>query len=600
MEKGDRGAGMPPPRRQGPPVIAPPPAAPPVPTASPMERTSTRGLFDLALPPLRFFSIQSSLPWARTPRPPPRRYPPPSTLCHMPSHAPLSRFFFMPAMPRKGRWEGRSYAPPTAPARPAPPPPPPGPLSHTLSYPCHTHTETTTGDAPSLMPAHIIPDAAPVAPTTAPTTAITTTTTTTTSPPCPSTTRMEHRRTPKLSPQQQVKLYRYCPPAWAPVLAPAVAGPAVSSSLSARGPPLLISKSERDSWALLHPIVGLTASKTYQQLLMAAPIVVMPSLLHQQPLPSSYVLPEGGPPPAPSDVLCHLHPTKRVVVKKICRTWLHALTTLPGAPVGEVQALYRLQGSGEHPHVVPLVDMVVDDGFYYLVFPYADGGELFALVADQGGLGEAEAKTYFREVVAGLGHLKQHGLAHGDVSLENIMLSRRRRSTTSSSSSSSLQEGPGATPYTCRLIDLGLARAVSVPPRGGGRHLMGGKRAYAAPEVVAGTVEDWHAADMWSLGLCLYNMLTGMSIYTDPSEEAFAVLAKAGGSEYMLRHHIRMYDAQLPPLAAHLIAAMLSAAPADRPTLEGLMLHPWMLNEEDLLAWMSTGEGEEQGPLRKP
>ena len=126
---------------------------------------------------------------------------------------------------------------------------------------------------------------------------------------------------------------------------------------------------------MLEPIVVLGTVNKHKQLLLAAPIIVVHSPFHKCPPPARYVVPEGRPPLSPTDVLFYPHPTKRVVVKKISRAWLHALASFAGAPVGEVRALRHLQTAGPHPHVVPLLDVMVDDHFYYLLLPHADGGE---------------------------------------------------------------------------------------------------------------------------------------------------------------------------------------------------------------------------------
>jgi len=118
------------------------------------------------------------------------------------------------------------------------------------------------------------------------------------------------------------------------------------------------------------------------------------------------------------------------------------------------------------------------------------------------------------------------------------------------------------------------------------------------PQVVAGTVRDWRAADVWSLGVCLYNMLTGMAIYSDPQDEAYHLLCTPGGVERVLRHHILTYRVQLPAVAAHLIAAMLSPDPRDRLTLEDVLSHPWLVEGEEAFIWGSRhgreGEGQQE------
>ena len=137
----------------------------------------------------------------------------------------------------------------------------------------------------------------------------------------------------------------------------------------------------------------------------------------------------------------------------------------------------------------------------------------------------------------------------------------------------------GARPvYNCRLIDFGLARRMpereDIPLEG---RLMGGKGPYVAPEVVDGTVRDWHAADVWSLGVCLYNLLTGLTLYAHPDDKAFRRLRERDGARRLLRHHIQRYAVHLDPAAAHLIACMLNPEPVLRPTNEEILQHPWVL-----------------------
>lgn len=63
-------------------------------------------------------------------------------------------------------------------------------------------------------------------------------------------------------------------------------------------------------------------------------------------------------------------------------------------------------------------------------------------------------------------------------------------------------------------------------------------RPHPPKQCVTGLVQDWHAADMWSLGICLYMMLTGRPLYRGPDDEAFALLA-GGGAPGLLHFYAR-------------------------------------------------------------
>lgn len=106
--------------------------------------------------------------------------------------------------------------------------------------------------------------------------------------------------------------------------------------------------------------------------------------------------------------------------QRIDISWVNALHAeeARGGPLGDVKAFAILGRSPPHPHVIPLIDSFVapSTDSIYLVMPYADGGELFALVAESvTGLPPEEACKYLTQIVAGLMHLKDHGLAHGCV-----------------------------------------------------------------------------------------------------------------------------------------------------------------------------------------
>lgn len=98
----------------------------------------------------------------------------------------------------------------------------------------------------------------------------------------------------------------------------------------------------------------------------------------------------------------------------IDKSWLDSLSKLPHHPLGELPALQRLSQSPEHPHVVPLIEAMMDEHHQYIVTPYVDGGDLFEMVQQHPkGLPEREACRLFLHIVSGLRHLKKHGLSHG-------------------------------------------------------------------------------------------------------------------------------------------------------------------------------------------
>jgi serine/threonine protein kinase len=101
------------------------------------------------------------------------------------------------------------------------------------------------------------------------------------------------------------------------------------------------------------------------------------------------------------------------------------------------------------------------------------------------------------------------------------------------------------------------------------------KHSYVSPEGAYGTVLDWHAADAWSLGICLYIMLTARPLYSHPDDRAFEILV-CDGAPSLLHHYATVYGLTLPEGAAELITALLRPDPIDRPTIEEVLMHPWV------------------------
>jgi len=86
---------------------------------------------------------------------------------------------------------------------------------------------------------------------------------------------------------------------------------------------------------------------------------------------------------------------------------------------------------------------------------------------------------------------------------------------------------------------------------------------------------DPYAADIWSLAVCLYGLLTGHPLYSGPEDPAFHVVER-GGVEDVLNCYEK-HGLIVPPLAKHLICYMMNRDPSRRPTLEVVMVHPFLL-----------------------
>ena len=152
----------------------------------------------------------------------------------------------------------------------------------------------------------------------------------------------------------------------------------------------------------------------------------------------------------------------------------------------EARALARLN----HPNIVAVHDFGQADGFYYFLMEFIDGATLRQVLAE-GKLAPREALAIVPQVCEGLQYAHDQGVVHRDIKPENILLDKTGR---------------------VKIADFGLARLVGTDP--GTRRLtqpreVMGTPHYMAPEQVEKPQFVDHRADIYSLGVVFYEMLTG-------------------------------------------------------------------------------------------
>lgn len=220
------------------------------------------------------------------------------------------------------------------------------------------------------------------------------------------------------------------------------------------------------------------------------------------------------------------------------------------------RAVHRRLVAAPTSNLLLLEEEVQCGGNLYLIFPFCTGGDLFDVVRHSptdGRLPESTARRFLRDVVRGLLCMKRNGLAHRDISLENVLLD---------------DQG------VCHVCDFGLAARhgkLLAPGRVG-------KAWYMAPEVYAAQEPyDPLQADMWSLGVLLAIMLAGAPLVEKPTvdDRQFRVLSHGGG----IRKLRRVFPRKLSEVVWDLLEGLLDLDPAKRLTLEEVSEHPFLANK---------------------
>ena len=192
-----------------------------------------------------------------------------------------------------------------------------------------------------------------------------------------------------------------------------------------------------------------------------------------------------------------------------------------------------------HPYIVSIYDTVEESGRAAVVMELVPGRSLRSLLDESGRLGIDETLVIGRAVAAALSHAHQAGLVHRDVKPGNVLVTPEGR---------------------VKLTDFGIAKAVER------RHddltaenVMMGTAKYLSPEQVLGFPLDGRA-DLYSLGLVLYECLTGKVAFTGATDGAIAIARLQRDPA-----PIRKSRPEVPQVVADAVTCLLARRPEDRP-----------------------------------
>jgi len=229
-------------------------------------------------------------------------------------------------------------------------------------------------------------------------------------------------------------------------------------------------------------------------------------------------------------------------------------------PLRELAIQQRLSNPG-HRFVMPLLATLETPNRFFAVYPFVSGGELFEFVSTNAPLPEPTARALMRGMLDGVHYCHQAGICHRDISLENFLLG-------------------GDNNNEPLLIDFGLSVIMEPDGVSGWRPIAHtgavGKQFYMAPEVYSNTGQayDGIKVDVWSLGVCLAIMLTGVPLWECPSSVDDRFRASIIRRE--LPRVLSIWGFHISPAALSLLQRMLELDPNLRPSITEVAQHEWL------------------------
>ena len=190
-----------------------------------------------------------------------------------------------------------------------------------------------------------------------------------------------------------------------------------------------------------------------------------------------------------------------------------------------------------HPNIVTVHDFGWDAGRLFIVMEYVPGRDLKTIIDERGRFRTEEAVPLMVQACAGIGYAHRAGLVHCDIKPHNILVTPDQR---------------------VKVADFGIARALASIRPDEQINVVWGSPQYFSPEQASGGA-PLPASDVYSLGIVLYEMLTGRLPFDAESGAALARLHQLDEPPLPSR-----FNQQITPELEQIILKVLSKEPSAR------------------------------------
>ncbi|XP_053662959.1 serine/threonine-protein kinase ULK3 [Anopheles marshallii] len=159
--------------------------------------------------------------------------------------------------------------------------------------------------------------------------------------------------------------------------------------------------------------------------------------------------------------------------------------------ISEISLLKRLK----HRHIVEMRDFLWDDENIYILMEYCNAGNLSSYIKQNRTLDEGTCRRFLQQLALALRYMRQNDVSHLDLKPANLLLTKESGT------------------YTLKVGDFGFAQRLKLNQE---NTTVKGSPLYMAPEILLNTSYG-PAADLWSVGVILYECLFGKAPYSSTS-----------------------------------------------------------------------------------
>ncbi|GFR43165.1 hypothetical protein Agub_g4214 [Astrephomene gubernaculifera] len=221
------------------------------------------------------------------------------------------------------------------------------------------------------------------------------------------------------------------------------------------------------------------------------------------------------------------------------------------AEIDQIQEEMSVLSSLKHPNIIRLFDVHFQNNTFFLVMEFAGGGSLVHFMRTHGDpvrhcLDEATAGRVFTQMVSALDYCHRRRVIHRDLKPENILMDENNN---------------------LKIADFGLAAVAA--PFSGGLTLQCGTPEFTAPEITIGREYDGCSVDIWSMGVILYEALSGNLPFKGTTQATLFKAIQRGVFDPLPTH--------VSAECKDLVRRMLVVDPSSRISMDEILRHPWVV-----------------------